>query len=334
MAKDHGRLNLLPQNNLPMKRTDGSKVKLFQLRALVAVADCGSFGEAAIHLEVTQSAISHAIATLEEELGVTLLTRGRQGASLTFVGKQIIGDARQMLQLLEVIFEKTNASKGLEAGQVRIASIRSLATHWLPSVIASFRKQFPQITVTLTKCFDHIEVQAALRNRSADIGLMDLYRREGLEVTEIGVDDYVVLLPGDVSVPAGTLSWQEMSRFPLIMPAPNDKGYEPLRALVAESEVPLAIAYEINEDATIVSMVAQGLGIAILPYFAALPIPSTVQVRYPPRPLQRILAAAILEAALHSPPVFVFLDTIKQLGWDTSSSAFWQSSTLPQVPKV
>lgn len=59
------------------------KIKLSQLRALVAIADCGNFSEAALELDLSQSTISHAIATLEEELGVTLLQRGRHGARLT-----------------------------------------------------------------------------------------------------------------------------------------------------------------------------------------------------------------------------------------------------------
>jgi hypothetical protein len=57
--------------------------KLSQIRALVAVAEFGSFGEAALQLGLTQPTVSHAIATLEDELGVILLARGRHGAQLT-----------------------------------------------------------------------------------------------------------------------------------------------------------------------------------------------------------------------------------------------------------
>ncbi|MBD2102844.1 LysR family transcriptional regulator [Leptolyngbya sp. FACHB-261] len=298
-----------------MTSIDVSKIKLFQLRALVAVANCGSFGGAALKLDLTQSAISHAIASLEQELGVILLIRGRNGASLTYVGEQIIGEVRQMLQLLDIAIEKVNCSRGLQAGQVKIASIRSLATHWLPSVMAAFNQRFPQITVTLTKCFDYVEVQAALQNRSADLGLMDIDERTGFTVTEIGSDDYLVLLPANIALQSNSISWQQLSQYPLIMPAPNDQGYAPLRRYIANAEVPLTIAYEINEDSTIVSMVAQGLGIAILPQLAALPIPQTVQVCRPPQPLSRLLVAAILENALHSPAVFVFLELIEQMNW-------------------
>lgn len=294
-----------------MKSIDISKIKLFQLRAFVAVADCSNFGGAAAVLELTQSSISHAIASLEDELGVMLLFRGRQGATLTPVGEQIVGEVRQMLQLLEVVVDKANRARGLESGQVRIASIRSIATHWLPEVIASFSQRFPQITVTLTKCFDYTEVQTALQNRSADIGLMDIYDRDGFNVWQICEDDYVALLPPNALPQGCQISWEQMSRYPLIMPASNDRGYAPLRNYIGDSQMPMIVAYKVNEDSTIVSMVAQGLGMAILPRLAALPIPETVQVHRLPKPLTRVLGAVILEDALHSPAVFAFVDAIK-----------------------
>jgi DNA-binding transcriptional LysR family regulator len=74
----------------------------------------------------------------------------------------------------------------------------------------------------------------------------------------------------------------------------------------------LDIAYEIREDSTMVSMVAQGLGTAILPRLAAEPIPAGVQVCYLPVPLERVIGAAILADALQPPAVFAFLDTLKE----------------------
>lgn len=90
-----------------MSNVNGSKIKLFQLRAFVAVVEQGSFGKAAVELELTQSAISHAIAGLEQELGVVLFTRGQHGATLTPIGLEIVGHARQMLQHLEQLVIKT-----------------------------------------------------------------------------------------------------------------------------------------------------------------------------------------------------------------------------------
>jgi molybdenum-dependent DNA-binding transcriptional regulator ModE len=90
-----------------------SHLKLSQLCILVAVADAGSFSEAALTLQRSQSAVSYAIATLEEELGVVLLSQGRYGSQLTPVGEQIVDRARQMMQLMEDMVRQANLAKGL-----------------------------------------------------------------------------------------------------------------------------------------------------------------------------------------------------------------------------
>lgn len=74
-----------------MSEINPYKLKISQLRALVGVADYGNFSEAALQMDLSQSAISHAIASLESELGVILLSRGRHGANLTPVGNGLFG---------------------------------------------------------------------------------------------------------------------------------------------------------------------------------------------------------------------------------------------------
>lgn len=73
-----------------MKANHQNQMKLSQLRILVTVAKQGNFSEAALHLEMSQSVVSHAIAALEEHLGVVLFLRGRHGARLTSVGERIL----------------------------------------------------------------------------------------------------------------------------------------------------------------------------------------------------------------------------------------------------
>ena len=92
---------------------------------------------------MSQSAVSYAIATLENDLGVVLLSRGRYGAHLTPVGEQIVDRARQVACLLEDIFKQANLAKGLKGGQVRISSFRIAATHILPEAIAQFCRRYP-----------------------------------------------------------------------------------------------------------------------------------------------------------------------------------------------
>ncbi len=73
----------------------------------------------------------------------------------------------------------------------------------------------------------------------------------------------------------------------------------------------LNTASEIQEDSTIVSMVVQGLGAAILPRLAAEPIPKELHVYSLPVPVERVIGVAALSDALHVPAVFAFLDMLK-----------------------
>ena len=146
-------------------------LKLSQLYVLIAVADCSSFSEAALQLQMSQSAISYAIASLEEELGVVLFSRGRYGANLTPVGEQVVDRARQVMYLLQDMVRQANLAKGLHGGQVRISAFRSAATQILPEVIAQFCRQHPAIAIGIAEYDDRPDVEAALRKGRADIGI-------------------------------------------------------------------------------------------------------------------------------------------------------------------
>ncbi|MDG2615704.1 LysR family transcriptional regulator [Thermoleptolyngbya sichuanensis A183] len=290
-----------------------------QLRVFVTVAELGSFSTAALKLDVSQSSVSRAIAALEEELGVSLLTRGRFGAHPTQLGERVLVQAQQILQARERIDYEVNLARGLQGGRVRLASFRSAATHLLPPRIAQFCQRFPQIEVTLTED-DPLAVEQALREGAVDIGLVPLPRSEEFDTWEIGRDEFVVLLPpGRRSVPE-PITWEVLSRMSFIL-----YNYAECTSAVRDHwerwGQTLRVAYEVKEDSTIVSMVAQGLGAAILPRLAALPIPDGVQVRSLPVPLERVIGAAVLANVLHPPAVFVFLDALRGTGQFRQSAA-------------
>lgn len=296
-----------------MSEINPYKLKISQLRALVAVADYGNFSEAALHMDLSQSAVSHAIASLEEELGVVLLSRGRHGAHPTPVGERIIEQARQVLQLLEGIIKEANREKGLNGGSVRIASFRSVATHILPAVIARFCNHFPEVTVTITEHSDCLGVEQALREGRSDIGFTILPAISEFETWEILRDEFVVLLPPNPRFRSSKITWEQLATYPLIFPSIN-ACYIPVRNHLRALNFPLKIAYEVKEDSTIVSMVMQGLGAAILPQLAAEPLPAGIQVCSLPVPLERVIGAAVLTNALQTPAVFAFLDALRNVG--------------------
>jgi DNA-binding transcriptional LysR family regulator len=293
-----------------MSAIDPYKLKISQLRILVAVADYQNFSEAALHLEISQSAVSHAIATLEAELGVILFNRGRNGADPTPVGEQLILPAKQILELLQKMVTEANRAKGLKGGNVRLVAFRSAATHILPALIAQFRRQFPLIKVNLIDLEEHFEIETILRSGQGDIGIVDLPCSQEFETWEIYRDEYVVLLPRSLKLNQTQLTWEQLAAYPLIISANNSCSLK-IRQSLQRSPKPVNIAYEMKQDSAMASMAMQGLGAAILPQLAAEPVSERLKVYSLPVPLERIIKAAVLKDALHTPAVFAFLDVLK-----------------------
>lgn len=294
-----------------MAESNPNRLKLSQLRALVAIAKTGTFSDAALQLDLSQSAVSHAIATLETELGVILLNRGRQGAVLTPVGEAVTTEAQHVLERLEKICQQAQLAKGLQSGQVRLGGFRSVATHILPAVIERFRQQYPGISVTIDEYNHYFRCEDSLRQGRIDIGFSYLPTSAEFEAWELLRDEYVVLLPPAATPINAQLTWEQLLSYPLIQTPPGDGCRYNIEQYLTRHNQPLKFAYDVREDSTIVSMVRRGLGATIMARLAAEPIPDDITVAQLPEPFERIIGVVTLVDALQPPSVFAFLDTIK-----------------------
>jgi DNA-binding transcriptional LysR family regulator len=248
---------------------------------------------------------------LEDQLGTILFSRGRHGARLTPVGERIVVQARQMVQLQEEMLKEAHLANSLKGGNIRIASFRSMTTHVLSSVIAQFRQQFPEVSISILEKSDNRAIEDDLRKGRADVGLIDSSLDDDFEVWEVLHDEYVVLLPSSFKVTNSILTWEQLSIYPLVMFAEGDLHDGEVYAHCAAFGKTLTPTYHVSADSSIVSMVAQGLGITIMPRLAAEPIPASVQVYSLPVPLFRVIWVAVLANMLLPPPVFAFLEMIK-----------------------
>lgn len=294
-----------------LQHMGGGKLKISQLQALVAIADLGSFSEAALELELSQSTISHSIATLEDAIGVVLLARGRQGATLTPEGEQLLPDARAVLQLLESMQQKAQNLRDLQDGQVRLAAVRSIATHVLPQSIAQFRQKYPRLSVSIAEFDRFLEVEQTLREGRAEIGFTSLPTAPEFAARELFRDEFVALLPPHSLAPNAALTWSQLVQFPMILNLRNFAHNKMVRDHLAQFGYALNIDYEVREDSTIVGMVKQGLGATIITRLSAEPIPADVQLRRLPVPLERIIGVITIADALLPRSVFAFLDLLE-----------------------
>jgi DNA-binding transcriptional LysR family regulator len=303
------------------------RLKVSQLRALVAIADTGTFMQAALALDLSQSSISHAIATLEEELGVVLLHRGNHGTTLTTLGEAITAEARQVLHNLETITQKAQAARGGAQGQVRVASFRSVATHVLPEVIQQLRSTHPGLQVVIQENPHFTSVNESVRQGRADVGFTYLPADKDFESWELLRDRYLVLMPPQ-SAKIAPLTWQDLKQYPLILPPVVDGCRMLVDRYFKEQGHTLTPAYEVKEDSTALGMVQQGLGITIMAQLAAEPIPPGIQVVDLAVPLERVIGVIQRVDALLPPPVYAFTDALKKV-WQQSGQTLEPAPTQP-----
>lgn len=295
-----------------MDMTD-KPLKVSQLLALVAVADEGSFSAAALQLGLAQSTVSHAIAALESALGVVLLLRHRSGAVLTPMGTQICHQARGVLSQIEEIRQTATQAKGLQTGRVRVAAVRTVATHVLPGVISEFRQLHPGLSVEITEYDRYSDVEQAIREGQADLGFTLLPVSSEFQSWELFQEAFVALLPPDETDQGEPLSWDELASYARIVNERSTAHNNLVSNHLAAFDCHLPVDYSVREDSTLMNLVKKGLGVAILARLEAEPIPLGVRVKMLPASLERVVGVTMLEDAVLPRAVFVFLDVLLAL---------------------
>ena len=153
---------------------DQSQVDLKALRALVAVADHGSFRAAARSLGYTQSAISHQVGTLERALEAPLFTRpgGRGAVALTPAGDVAYLRARRVLGEVETMGADVAAVQRGEVQTVRIGVFQTATTELMPGALRTLREQRPDVEVSLSEIRDSALTLDRLATGELDLAFM------------------------------------------------------------------------------------------------------------------------------------------------------------------
>ena len=141
---------------------DWDKLKIFH-----AVAEAGSFTSATVTLNLSQSAISRQIQSLEEDLKVKLFERHARGLTLTENGEYVYKTAHEVIGKLKEVETSLGDQKNKPSGKITITTVRSFGTHWLTPRIQEFMQLYPEMEVELI--FDDRELD--LSTRQADIGI-------------------------------------------------------------------------------------------------------------------------------------------------------------------
>ena len=285
-----------------------------QLRTFLSIVEESGFSRAALKLGATQSALSHAVAELERDLGVRLLERGRFGARPTRTGVEIAAYARQILTLEEAMRQEATLARGALQGTLRVATFRSAASHILPKAIGWLRCKHPELEVRLLETDGGLdELTETLHDQRTEIAFFAVPPYPaGIVTWDLLRDPYYALLPKGHPLTDRVVSRAELLEWPLILYDPDICSVVVDAYLKGVSEKkPRRAHYNVREDSTLANLVGQGLGVSVVPELAFRELPESV-VRAPLEvPLERVIAVGILPGSLKFPAVRAFLDALR-----------------------
>lgn len=308
-----------------------ASMKLQSLRALIAIAEHGSFSEAALELDVAQSSLSYAIAELEEELGVRLLDRGRFGAIPTDVGRRIVGHARNLDMIIDAIGQEAALEHGSLGGTLRVSAFRSVATQVLPSAIAHLGSLHPDLRIDVQEVSSRsVSVTDALHAGTVDVALTMRAVAKDAIYWELFRDPYVAVVPAESTHPSEGVSVASLSTQPVILS--DGPCSWPAREALVSCDPNFVPSFEISEDSTILAMVAEGLGVAIMPELTLDTLPARVRRVPILEHVERSVGVALLPGALKVPSVRAWLLTLRT-AFPESEVPFLAKHSDPTIPR-
>lgn len=285
-------------------------MELYQLRYFLEAARQRNFSRAAERLHLAQAALSEQIRKLEADLGVQLFNRGRRESTLTAAGEVLVARATAMLEQADDTRRAVQELVGLRGGRLTIGAIPSVSAGLLPSPVASFRQQHPQVELILSEGTSDTVSEWVESGRVA-LGIIQLPSSGGrFDERPLLTEPFVLL-----ASPAHPIARQRSANLSALakesfvfykgrardtaLSACRDAGFEP------------RIACESGELEAVHALVAAGLGLALLPELAArraAPACTLIRLRTPK--VQRSLALLTRRGHQPSPAAEAFLNLL------------------------
>jgi len=244
-------------------------MELRHLRYFVAVAEQRHFGRAAERLHMAQPPLSQQIRQLEAELGVTLLTRTTRRVDLTPAGAAYLDHARAILAAVDEAGAVAARIAAGRTGRLMVGCVGSATYSLLPALAKRMRAELPDVDFGFRGEMLSPDQVAALHNGSLDLALLRrLPDTAGLAVTDVRHERLIVALPQEHRyADRKRLRVADLAGEGLIIHAGNGRSamHVLVQDLFADADLDLQVVHQVAETSTLVTFVAAGLGIAIVP---------------------------------------------------------------------
>ena len=276
--------------------------------ALIKIVEVGSYTKAAQILGYTQPALSQMIASLEREVGITLLYRSRYGVRLTPEGERLFPTIQETVRQYEALRRMEEEIKGLDVGIVRTGTVSSISCHWLPSIIEKFWAAYPNVQLELRQG-DYSSICEWVRSGVVDFGFVNPAAAKGLETMPLQPDAFVAVLPKTHPLAQRpVVSLRDLATEPYLLLEEGSYS-EPLEAFRSEGIAP-NIRLAVHDDYSILSMVERGMGYSLLTELVLQKTAYDVTVCAIEEPVVRAMSLAMNDHRALSAAAKVFMDFI------------------------
>jgi LysR family hydrogen peroxide-inducible transcriptional activator len=241
-------------------------ISIKQLRYFSAVAQTGHFGLAAEQCAVTQPALSMQIQDLEKELGLPLLERGRKGVSLTPGGREIAERAARVLADVNDLVDSARQLAGRFSGTLRFGAIPSIAPYLLPQLLPLIRTTYPDLDLHLRETQTQ-RLLDELVDGQLDVVLLALpVEHAGIETAPLFDDRFLLALPASYKISGSVRATPDLLRNDRLLLL--EEGHclrDQALAFCELRQVGSIDTFGASSLSTLVQMVANGLGLTLLP---------------------------------------------------------------------
>lgn len=287
---------------------------LTQLEIFSMVAELRGFTLAAHRLGISQSAVSHALKSLEQELGVELLRRHQSQVELSDIGEQLLLRARAMLGLANTLRQEAADARGMKRGTLRIGSFGPTSSiKLLPKILQRYREAHPGIEVHIDEGPDRQVIQW-LEERRIDIGFVVL-PEERFDTFALIEDQMVALLPlGHPLAARESVSLKDLCNDPFVLTEAGSS--ELVSRLFNAARLSPNIRYRCSQLLSTLDTVGRGDAMTVVAE-GSLPLDS--DPRYVKRPLSpavnRQVGLAVLDQRQASPATLAFIQLATRLDY-------------------
>lgn len=280
---------------------------LLSYQVLKTVADQGSFRKAAELLGLTPSAVSHAVSSLEKELGFFVFNRGKNGVTLTNYGERLLPYVNAVLNSDESLQQAVAEFNGLKQGRIKIGCFSSVCTNWMPELMHAFAKSYPAIEMEIFQgTYD--DVSYWIKNGVVDVGFLSVSSAGEIPIVPLYKDPLLCVVPKGLRTRQGRVEVEELREYQFV--TQRESTDADIQNFMKEHDLNVTSNYHVVDDLSTVAMVAHGFGICLMPEMVMQDIPYEVDCFHLKEDAYRIIGLAALDFEAMAPAVRMFYEQV------------------------